>query len=118
MLFLSLLVGISTCINERRTVYIYTIILSKLHHTRVRVLMKAYSKRRRKTMRKKTSKTKEESLGDFRILCCVCLFIYFCSGLRALYTLNSLFLSFFLSLSSFIYTQIHRNRFQAIGIAS
>ena len=45
-------------------------------------------------------------------LCCVCLFIYFCSGLRALYTLDSLFLSFS---SRFLlsYKHTHRSRFSS-----
>jgi hypothetical protein len=61
------------------------------------VLVKAYSKRR-----KKASKKEEERLGVVSgFLCRACLFIYFCSGLRALYTLDSL--SRFLSLPLSLY---------------
>lgn len=87
-------------------------LVSQLHHTRVRVLGKAYSKRRWRTIREreteKTNKKEKErdSVWSDGFLSCACLFIYFCSGLCALYTLDSLSLSL-----SFSYIQT--DRFQA-----
>lgn len=69
-------------------------LVSQLHHTRVRVLGKAYSKRRWRTIRERERENEREREREtrcgLRVLSCACLFIYFCSGLCALYTLDSL----------------------------
>ncbi len=63
------------------------------------VILRAYSKRTWRTIRKQASKKEEERLGDPRVLCRACLFIYFCSGLRVRIThvgwaVSSLFFSY------------------------
>ncbi len=98
-------------INPKRKTYIYifiyTTILSKLYHTRVHVLVRAYSKRRWRTIRKKASKEEEKRLDDgLRVFVSrVPVYLFLLWVARALYTLDGL--SRFLSLS-------HTNR-QILG---